>query len=76
MYGVIGLTDIGGTYLDHMFGAYFGLSISLVLGKPPAEPEMGNSPDIFALIGTLFLWIYWPSFVAGAAVADSEQQQR
>lgn len=76
MFGVIGLTDIGGTYTDHMFGAYFGLAISFVLGKPSTEPEMGNSPDIFALIGTLFLWIYWPSFVAGAAEADSEQQQR
>ena len=31
---------------------------------------------MFSLIGTAFLWIYWPSFVAGAAVADSEQQQR
>jgi ammonium transporter Rh len=28
------------------------------------------------LIGTAFLWIYWPSFVAGAAQADSDQQQR
>lgn len=35
----------------------------------------GNTPDIFSLIGTVFLWIYWPSFVAGAAVADSVQQQ-
>lgn len=46
------------------------------VGKPKRQPEMGNTPDLFSLIGTLFLWIYWPSFVAGAAVADSDQQQR
>ena len=37
---------------------------------------MGHVPDIFSLIGTVFLWIYWPSFVAGAAEPNSEQQQR
>ena len=36
-----------------------------MLGKPDVEPEMGNTADITAFIGTVFLWIYWPSFVAG-----------
>jgi len=76
MEGVLGVVDMGGTYMDHMFGAYFGLAVSMMLGKPSSEPEMGNTPDVFSLIGTLFLWVYWPSFVAGAADADSLQQQR
>jgi hypothetical protein len=59
MFGALRVTDLGGTYIDHMFGAYFGLSVSLVLGKPSSEPQMGNSPDLLSLIGTLFLWIYW-----------------
>lgn len=75
MTGVMNLVDLGGTYTDHMFGAYFGLTVAWMMGPPKSEPEMGNTPDIFSLIGTVFLWIYWPSFVAGAAVADSEQQQ-
>jgi ammonium transporter Rh len=74
--GGLEVADMGGTYIDHMFGAYFGLAVAYVLGKPTTEPEMGHTPDIFSLIGTLFLWIYWPSFVAGAAGADSDQQQR
>ena len=76
MLKVVGLADVGGTYIDHMFGAYFGLAVAYMLGKPKTAPQMGNVADIFSLIGTVFLWIYWPSFVAGAAVADSDAQQR
>jgi len=46
------------------------------LGVPKSAPSMGTVPDIFSLVGTLFLWIYWPSFVSGAAVPDSRQQQQ
>ena len=67
---------MGGTYIDHMFGAYFGLAVAYVLGSPKNMPQMGNTQDIFSLIGTVFLWVYWPSFVAGAAEPNSPQQQR
>lgn len=50
-----------------MFGAYFGLAVSYIIGKPKASAscEGGHIADLFSLIGTLFLWIYWPSFNAG-----------
>jgi ammonia channel protein AmtB len=59
-----------------MFGCYFGLAVAYVLGKPKTQPQMGTVPDIFAFIGTVFLWAYWPSFVAGGVEADSVGQQR
>jgi ammonium transporter Rh len=75
MRGTMHLMDIGGTYIDHMFGAYFGLAVSFMLGKPRSEPEFGYNSDLFSLFGTLFLWVYWPSFVIGAADPDSAQQE-
>ncbi len=81
LIGGLKTADVGGTFADHMFGAYFGLAVSMVLNrntnaKDRAEPAMGYNADIFSLIGTLFLWIYWPSFVGGGAVADSAAQNR
>jgi len=75
MTGVMRIADLGGTYIDHMFGAYFGLAVSYMLGTPKSMPQMGVIPDVFSLIGTLFLWVYWPSFVAGAATPNSLQQE-
>ena len=73
----IGILDAGGTYIDHMFGAYFGLSVAWVLGRQShGDPDLGTTEDIFSLIGTAFLWVYWPSFVTGALDADSVAQER
>lgn len=60
--------DAGGSTTIHTFGAYFGLGISWVLGKkikPRSKAESDYSSNIFAMIGTLFLWLYWPSFIFG-----------
>jgi len=62
------VADCGGTIVIHMFGAYFGLAVSWVLGKPTRGEEKEASSqvsDLFSFIGTLFLWLYWPTFVAG-----------
>ena len=76
MNGALKVQDIGGVFCDHMFGCYFGLAVSWVLGKPiKLEPEGGHVADVLSLIGTTFLWVYWPSFVAGWADVDSEGQQ-
>lgn len=64
---VLEVKDAGGSIGIHMYGAYFGLAASFVLGKPPVrEKETASSTsDLFSFIGTVFLWLYWPSFCAG-----------
>jgi len=75
LYGELDVVDIGATYGIHMFGCYFGLAVSYILGAPVSEPEGGHIPDAFSLIGTVFLWVYWPSFVGGFLEVDSNGQQ-
>jgi len=75
----IGAFDAGGSMTIHAFGAYFGLTISLVIGKkiaPVTKPEADYNSNIFAMIGTLFLWLFWPSFNFGVfATTQFEQNQ-
>jgi ammonium transporter Rh len=70
--------DAGGTIQIHMFGAYFGLAVSMMLGKPSksTEEEISHTNDLFSMLGTLFLFIYWPSFNGGDLVPNSHPQQR
>ena len=58
----------------HVFGAYFGLAVSFVIHRTDmlnSTKEKSNYiSDVFAMIGTLFLFCFWPSFNAGAAHGD------
>jgi ammonium transporter Rh len=73
----IGIYDAGGSTTIHTFGAYFGLGISWVLSKkvrPQNRVEVSYNSNIFAMIGTLFLWVYWPSFNFGVAAHNNFEQ--
>ncbi|NXC33489.1 RHAG protein, partial [Campylorhamphus procurvoides] len=71
---VLQATDIGASMTIHAFGAYFGLAVALVLYRPGLKNKHENDEstyhsDMFAMIGTLFLWLFWPSF--NSAIADN-----
>jgi len=74
----MGITDVGGSMVVHMFGAFFGLACSLVMKKEDALSHHDNKAvyhsDIFAMIGTIFLWMFWPSF-NGAMTSDGRQMR-
>ncbi|CAF91963.1 unnamed protein product, partial [Tetraodon nigroviridis] len=65
--------DVGASMIIHAFGAYFGLAVARVLYRPglkkghEKEGSVYHS-DLFAMIGTVFLWMFWPSF--NSAIAD------
>uniref|UniRef100_A0A8D2IUV0 Ammonium transporter AmtB-like domain-containing protein n=1 Tax=Varanus komodoensis TaxID=61221 RepID=A0A8D2IUV0_VARKO len=72
--------DAGGSMPIHTSGAYFGLAVSWILYRSHLDRSQQLEvstylSDTFARIGTLFLWIFWPSFnSAVAAHADSQQR--
>ncbi|CAI5739654.1 unnamed protein product [Hyaloperonospora brassicae] len=80
VYVSMKVTDAGGSMVIHTFGAIFGLAVAIVLGVPsPREQEENTSryhSDVFAMIGTLFLWMYWPSFNSAMVVEDGFQKER
>lgn len=56
--------DAGGTMTIFAFGSFSGITASLILGsviKPNSKPGSSSS-NWPAIIGTLFLWMFWPSF--------------
>lgn len=69
-----GFTDAAGSIVIHAFGAYFGLGLAVALtnkndfGK---SIESDETSDRFAMLGSMVLWIFWPSFCS--ALVPSEQ---
>jgi ammonium transporter Rh len=76
---VIKAVDIGGSMFIHLFGAYWGLAAAWWI-NPSDMRKRGSyksqgasySSDTFAMIGTLFLWLLWPSFNGALAPAGSQ----
>lgn len=72
--------DIGGSMVIHTFGAFFGLSVALFYQPEAAIADkhgigVGNYlSDLVSMVGTLFLFCYWPSF--NAALGSGAAMQR
>ncbi|CAO4379923.1 unnamed protein product [Caenorhabditis nigoni] len=73
------INDVGGSIIVHAFGAYFGLACAKGFGKKEQRGHQNEGStyhtDIFAMIGAIFLWIYWPSFNAAVAATDDARQR-
>jgi len=71
---------MGGSMYVHTFGAYFGIAAAMFFEPAKAIKDSekrceGNyNSQLIAMLGTLFLWMYWPSF--NGALANGNQQHR
>jgi ammonium transporter Rh len=74
--------DMGGSMYVHTFGAMFGLAVSRVLGNihkttqqkygEHEDCKSSKTSDTRAMIGTLFLFAFWPSFNGVLATGASQ----
>lgn len=77
VYNLLYVLDAGGSMPIHTYGAYFGLMTSFIISKkvlPIKKAESSYYNNTLAMIGTLFLWMFWPSFNAGFFAANGFQK--
>ncbi|XP_032648003.1 ammonium transporter Rh type B [Chelonoidis abingdonii] len=80
LLSLIGAKDAGGSMTIHTFGAYFGLMVSRVLYRPQLDKSRQREgsvyhSDLFAMIGTIYLWLFWPSFNSAITTHGDDQQR-
>ena len=66
--------DTGGSIVIHAFGAIFGLGVAATMTtlKEYETPiECDDTSDRYSLLGSMVLWVFWPSFCA-ALVAPAD----
>ncbi|NWU30499.1 RHL protein, partial [Dyaphorophyia castanea] len=59
----------------HLFGAYFGLAVTSRFPEPPPGLDKNRSTpksNLFSMLGTVFVWVFWPSFNSILAVLKKE----
>lgn len=68
------VVDTGGSIVIHAFGAIFGLGVAASMTtrqEYETAIECDDTSDRYALLGSMVLWIFWPSFCA-ALVAPAD----
>jgi ammonium transporter Rh len=68
-----GFIDTGGSIVIHAFGAYFGLGVvvnSFSKFKDDAICEANANSNLFCLLGSMILWIFWPSFTSAIVAPE------
>lgn len=78
LLNTLGVADVGGTMVIHMFGAYFGLACSWACSpkKSMTSDKNGSvvTSDLFSMIGAVFLFVFWPSFVGALASGNARNR--
>jgi ammonium transporter Rh len=62
-----GVADTGGSIVIHAFGAIFGLGVafsSTTKEQLDMPIESDATSDRYSMLGSMVLWIFWPSFCA------------
>lgn len=63
----VGFLDTGGSVAIHAFGAYFGLGLVATTDKKFKDAplcECDKTSNEFCLLGSMILWLFWPSFTS------------
>jgi ammonium transporter Rh len=66
------VADTGGSIVIHAFGAIFGIFAAMSLStKKQRETEItvDATSDRYAYLGSMILWVFWPSFCAALVPA-------
>ena len=67
------VVDTGGSIVIHAFGAIFGLGVALTMTtKQEFEKtiETDATSDRYSMLGSMMLWIFWPSFCAALVTPE------
>jgi len=72
-----GFVDTAGSIIIHAFGAYFGIGLSIVLttAQQRSTPiESDATADRFSMLGSMVLWLFWPSFCSAIVPLEAMPQ--
>lgn len=68
------VVDTGGSIVIHAFGAIFGLGVALTMTTKQEFKktiETDATSDRYSMLGSMMLWIFWPSFCAALVPAEA-----
>ncbi len=75
-FGIIPLgrfADTGGSIIIHAFGALFGLGVAMTMTTAKeftATVETDATSDRLSMLGSMVLWLFWPSFCSALVPAE------
>ncbi|MDQ7824903.1 MAG: ammonium transporter [Candidatus Eremiobacteraeota bacterium] len=66
--------DTGGSIAIHAFGALFGLGVAMAMTtqqESEAPIECDETSERYSLLGSMVLWIFWPSFCSALVAPEA-----